>query len=849
MAEKELNVKVKATADTTQVEDLKTLLEDIQDNNITLQVNTNDTDVNELEGTLETIEDTTVNINVEDNDIDESNTKIEELDTNITNIPHLDIETDTTSIDNATTSTDSLNEKLDEASTNADNLNNTLGGITGGGVDGATSSVDQLNDSLNNAANSAQETSDSLSTIEGATLIGVGAELQSYASGAESLAQEMNTASISVGQLATQTGIAEPQMVSLINHISNATFPNEEAMMYVKSLDQIGVSSQNLGKSATDLDKINDAFGLGASKVNSLGQELSVLGVDMNNVSDSFNALAYANANTVGGMDNYYNFLRKYDAQFKELGYDVDQASVIIAAATQKYGGGRAALSGLSDALKQADGDTRKLEEALGLEAGSIENASALTSQYEGQLQSLADEEAQHKTILDQIGAAWEDISLSLGGVLSPLSSVIGMLGQAAGLATGLNGLWELTRKIREMEVITGVTGKFSQFKQTLTSVGKTAVTVAGNITTTLAGALRTAATTSITLARELAAAGKAALIAGANAVKSAALWAAEQAAKIASSIASGVATAAQWALNIAMSANPIMLVVIAITALIAILGYLYFNNETVRNSVNALGGAFVQLGQWIYSSVMNAVNTITTGWNSAVSFLSSIPGRIGSILSNALSRVTSWASNMISRFRNAATQSVNTFINGLSNLAGKVYNELAKTLNRVIQWGSQIVAKLSSIAQQAWQAFVSGLGIGSPGYIQILTLKELDDTSEGMSKVKRTMMNNMRDTAAGVVSAWGEPEFAYSFTTNKALDELMTTGTTSTLTLGDSNMLNMMKELIRELEKLGDVMTTNSGMTFNMYGDMDNEDRMKRFLEYVRRELFWNNSTANRTV
>ena len=81
------------------------------------------------------------------------------------------------------------------------------------------------------------------------------------------MAQEMNEAAISVGQLATQTGIAEPEMVNLINTISNATFPNDEAMMYVKSLDQIGVASSNLGQSATDLDRINDAFGLGQISV------------------------------------------------------------------------------------------------------------------------------------------------------------------------------------------------------------------------------------------------------------------------------------------------------------------------------------------------------------------------------------------------------------------------------------------------------------------------------------------------------------------------------------------------------------------------------------------------------
>jgi len=316
--------------------------------------------------------------------------------------------------------------------------------LNGSGFDEAASGADSLEQEANEADQAVQDLSNDLGIVNSSMLLQLADQVGAIGQKAEGMAQDMNTASISVGQLATQTGIAEPQMVSLINTISNATFPNDEAMLYVKSLDQIGVSSENLGQSATHLDMINDAFGLGANKVNSLGQELSVLGVDMNNVSSSFNALAYANANTVGGMDNYYTFLRKYDSQFKELGFNVDQASVIIAGATQKFGGGRAALSGLSDALKTAGNDSAALEQALGLPAGAISNATQLTGEYEGQLAELASEEAEHKTLLDQLGAAWEDLSLSLSGILSPLGSVVGMIGAVGQFGLQISGIQQL---------------------------------------------------------------------------------------------------------------------------------------------------------------------------------------------------------------------------------------------------------------------------------------------------------------------------------------------------------------------------------------------------------------------
>lgn len=372
----------------------------------------------------------------------------------------------------ATDSGESLQTAFEEANAEVDRLTEELAGIEMGDIEGdfdavsqqladaeaEAESLAQAMDEVENESTEATDAMGDMGIINSSMMMQLGEQVGQLGGQAENMAQDMNTAAISVGQLATQTGIAEPQMVNLINTISNATFPNDEAMMYVKSLDQIGVSSENLGKSATDLDRINDAFGLGAEKTNSLGQELSVLGVDMNNVSTSFNALAYANANTVGGMDNYYTFLRKYDSEFKQLGFNVDQASVIIAAATQKFGGGRAALTGLSDALKESNGDTRALEQALGLAAGSLDNASQITGQYSGQLQELADEEAEHKTLLDQIGAAWEDVSLSIGQIASPLIGIIGLFGQIGQFGLQVQGIKTLISTMRELNIIEGIT-------------------------------------------------------------------------------------------------------------------------------------------------------------------------------------------------------------------------------------------------------------------------------------------------------------------------------------------------------------------------------------------------------
>lgn len=67
--------------------------------------------------------------------------------------------------------------------------------------------------------------------------------------------------------------------------------------------------------------------------------------------------------------------------------------------------------------------------------------------------------------------------------------------------------------------------------------------------------------------------------------------------------IATGLATAAQYALNVALTANPIGLVVAAIALLVGGLSYLYNNSETVRTAIDDLWQSLVRV--WDYTKIL----------------------------------------------------------------------------------------------------------------------------------------------------------------------------------------------------------------------------------------------------
>ena len=406
---------------------------------VTVNAKVNDEEVQGLEKYLEELQDIQLKIEADDTDIEELETEIENLREEIDVDYMMGLDTS-----EAEEQLEELEAQLEELKAQAEsetdvNLN------TGD----AEEQVGNLTDSL-----------------DGLTDLAVGEMLQQYGTGAESMAQDMNAASISVGQLAKNAGMAEGDMVGLINNITNATFPQDEAMAYVQMLNQMGVSSDKLGDSATNIDKINDATGMGYQNAMQLVRGFGALGVKGDNLESTFNAVAYAQANSIGGAKDMANILKMQAGTLNEYHVGVDAATVAISDLSQKYGSARKAGAALSKSLKDNDGDLKAVEQSLGLQPGALSNATAATGKYQGKLQELADEEADHKTLLDQLGAAWEDFSLSMGGILSPLMGVVGMGGQVMGFGTQLNGTLNLLGKFKQLPQM------FKQLPQMLSGLG-----------------------------------------------------------------------------------------------------------------------------------------------------------------------------------------------------------------------------------------------------------------------------------------------------------------------------------------------------------------------------------------
>ena len=165
--------------------------------------------------------------------------------------------------------------------------------------------------------------------------------------------------------------------------------------------------------------------------------------------------------------------------------------------------------------------------------------------------------------------------------------------------------------------------------------------------------------------------------------------------------LAQYAAAAAQKALNAAMTANPIGLVIVAITALVTAFVYLWNNCEDFRKF-------------WI-----NLWEKIKTTALSVADALKQLPDKIANAIRGALTKVEQWGTNMVSKAKAGMAKVVSTVTSTLKELPSKVLSiggDLVKGLwQGVTDKLSWLKNKLKSFASSVLDGIKDFFGVHSP--------------------------------------------------------------------------------------------------------------------------------------
>lgn len=179
--------------------------------------------------------------------------------------------------------------------------------------------------------------------------------------------------------------------------------------------------------------------------------------------------------------------------------------------------------------------------------------------------------------------------------------------------------------------------------------------------------------------------------------------------------VAAKIAAAGQWVLNAAMNANPIVLVVTAIGALVAALVWFFTQTETGRKAwasfTSFLSSAWQSVDSFVTSLGQNIANfftqTIPNAIQSVIQWFRQLPSAIGTALSNLITSIGTWAVSFGQSALQAGQQFVSNIANFLTNLPATIAYWLAYGITFVVLWAAQ----LGSQAISAGQQFLANLG------------------------------------------------------------------------------------------------------------------------------------------
>lgn len=194
--------------------------------------------------------------------------------------------------------------------------------------------------------------------------------------------------------------------------------------------------------------------------------------------------------------------------------------------------------------------------------------------------------------------------------------------------------------------------------------------------------------------------------------------------------------TIAQWLMNTALLANPIGLVVAAIAGLIVWLVYLWNTNDGFRDAVTSAWNKILEVGKNVWNWISNFFTvSIPNAINTAINFFSQLPTKIGTFLSNSITKMSQFVRDLGSKGLEAAKNLISNITSGLSGLPSKMFeigkNIIQGMINGVKNMASKVVDSVKGVVDNAISGAKKLLGIKSPSRV----FMEIGAyTSEGMA-------------------------------------------------------------------------------------------------------------------
>lgn len=549
---------------------------------------------------------------------------------------------------------DELTAKLDEATSNAEALTEELAQIELGNSD---ADFDEVSAALEEAEAEADALQSKLDEIDNTSVEPtVNVDDSSVDETNEKLQEtESNASSLTtaLGGIAGVIGVE--QMVSTADSINT-------------SWNRLNLTFSGTGVNLNDLktktSQVADATGMAGSQIRGYFNTMGIAGItNADLLSSSFQSLAGQSYQTGIGIDTMENAVRKMvmsgnagQMSLQRLGITTEDLATAMGVTKDEAKEAFEALTpeGRLEAITKAMGDGKEANEMYknsyeGLKNQAMTAMSGLMGAIgQGILPVI-------NPLIQQATGFVKGFTSAFQGLPGPVQAVVGGFGGFIAVGTAVIGTLGLVGQVGS-GVVSGLRSMKAGYDSVrgAISTAKTALDVLRNSESITQG------------------------IRAALAVVTGAETAAEGANAAAKTAATGPTTGLAIAENALLW--PLLLIVGAVIAVIAVMWYLYNTNETVRNGINWLVAQIQGFINMLIPAAQGILRFVTT----AVANIGQLPGRIWNIFLRVVAFVGQWAANMVSRGLQAAHNFVNQVAGVFGGIVGRITSALSGVVNAI---------------------------------------------------------------------------------------------------------------------------------------------------------------------